>query len=635
MSTSSVSGLVSGIDWDTTIKQLMSIERRRSVLLENRVDENSTKLNLWAQIQSKVVSLQSSMEGMDQRSEFAVKSASSSDSGIVSVAASASAAEGAHTLEVLQLAKAHRIAAQGWSDKNSTGVGDSGGNLVLQVDGETITIADADLSSTTTLEELRNLINSSPDNDGLVTASILDDGSSSNRYRLVLTSDNTGVDNRIQIVSNPTNLNFSTSVIDNAETQTGWTGTAALTSGGTYNGTVNKNFTFTIAGSGAQTIGAADITVNWADSLGGGGSFVIPTGYGGEAITVAEGVQMSFGSGALTGGNKFSVDVFTPQLSAAQDASVKFDGIYMNKSSNTISDVLEGVTFDLHSAEPNTNVEISITNDTSAVEDKIQSFVTSYNSLVTDLSTFSSYDEKNKTAAPLLGDSFLGEVRSSLMNVAGLAMDGLPADAQINSLALIGIKSGANGTLSVDSTKLSDALENHFEDVVNLFTQSFVTQDSKIGFVAASEKTSSGEYALVASYDATGKLISATIDGNAATIDGGLIYGKKGTSAEGLVMNFISPGSGPGTTNTTIRFGKGVAGTLAAEAVKISDDESGPIHFATQSLTDSNETLNKQITDWDTRLAETETQLRRQYAKLESLISQMKNQSSSISAALG
>jgi flagellar hook-associated protein 2 len=629
-----VSGLVSGIDWDTTIKQLMQIERRRTTLLEDRRDENSTKLNLWAQIQTKVQSLQTSMEGMDQRSEFAVKSASSSDSSIVSIAASASAAVGAHTVEVLQLAKAHRIAAQGWADKNATGVGDSGGNFVIQIDDKTITIDDADLSSATTLEEMRNLINSDPENDGLITASIVDDGSGTNRYRLVLTADNTGVDNQIRITGNPTTLNFSTNVIDAAETQVGWSGSSALTSGGTYSGTVNKSFSFTIAGSGAQTVGSGDITVNWADSVGGTGSFVIPNGYAGTAINVAEGVQMTFGAGTLTGGDSFSVDAFTPTLSAAQDARIKFDGIYMNKSSNTISDVLEGVTLNLRKAEPNTNVELSVSNDTATVTSRVQNFVDSYNSLVTDLATFSAFDDTNKVAAPLLGDGFLSTVRARLTGVTSEAMQGLPNDARLNSLALVGIKSGNNGVLSIDSAKLSDALENHFDDVVGLFTQSFLTQDSKIGFVTANEKTTSGDYTLQVNYDAAGNVTGATINGKAATIDGGLIHGAKGTSAEGLVMSFTSPGSGAGTVNTTIRFGKGLAGTLSSEAIKINDTETGPIHYATQALNDSNDMLNKQIAAWDERLKATETDLRRQYARLESLISQMKNQSSSISAAL-
>jgi flagellar hook-associated protein 2 len=633
--TTSVSGLASGIDWESTIQQLMTIEARRKTLLQNRRDENSTKLSLWTEIQSKVSALQSAMEGMDQRSEFAVKSASSSDATLVAVSANASAAAGAHTVEVLQLAKAHRIAAQGWADKNATGVGDSGGNFVIQVNGKTITIADADLSSSTTLEQLCNLINSSPDNDNLVTASIVDDGSSTNQYRLVLASDSTGVDNRITISSNPTSLDFVGTKVDAAETQTGWTGTSAVSSSGTYAGTTNKSYSFTVAGSGSQTVGAADITLNWVDSLGHTGTTVIPTGYGGAPVAVAEGVQLSFAAGALTGGESFDVDVYTPQLTAAQDARVAVDGIYMNKASNSITDVLDGVTLNLNSAKPGTVVDLSIANDTESVKAKIQDFVDAYNTLMGETANFSSYDEKNKTAAPLLGDGFLSDVRASLSMVPSQILSGLPPNSIYDSLAVLGIKGGAQGQLTIDDAKLTDALENHFDDVVSLFTQTFTSDDPKVGFVTANEKTVAGKFALVVNYDNAGLITSATIDGHAAKIDGRLIHGAEGTSAEGLVMSFSPPVGTAGSLSTGVRYSPGAAGAIAAQAIKINDTTDGPIHFATDSINQTNESLDRQIAEWDDRLAQTEKDLRRQYANLETLISQMKNQSAQISGTLG
>jgi flagellar hook-associated protein 2 len=224
---------------------------------------------------------------------------------------------------------------------------------------------------------------------------------------------------------------------------------------------------------------------------------------------------------------------------------VKVDGIYMNKSSNTISDVLEGATLNLQSADPSTTVEVSIANDTTSVFNKIQSFVDSYNSLTTDLATFSAYDDTNKTAAPLLGDGFLSEVRSRLSTIVADSMSGLAGNARFNSLALVGIKSTTNNQLEIDSTTLSDALDDHFEDVVGLFTQSFASQDSKISLITSGDNTQAGEYALVVNYDASGVPSSATINGKAATVDGQLIYGAKGSATEGLVMAFTSPGSGP------------------------------------------------------------------------------------------
>lgn len=633
--TSMVSGLVSGMDWDTTIKQLMAIERRRADIYETRKETNQTKLSLWAQIQAKVASLRSTMEGVNQRSEFAVKSASSSDSDVVAVRASAAAAEGAHTVEVLQLATAHRMAAQGWADKNATGVGDSGGDFVIQIGDETITIADADLSASTTLEQLRNLINGSPDNNDLVTASILDDGSGSNSCRLVITSNATGSANEVAIVSNPTDLNFSTTSMDQAETESGWTGTSAITTSGTYSGTTNKAFSFTVAGTGSQTIGAADITVNWVDSLGNTGSFIIPSGYSGSSIAVAEGVELSFAAGDLTGGESFEVDVFHPQLAAAQNARVRIDGIYMQKSTNSITDALEGVTLDLLSASPGTVLDISITNDTAGVKSKIESFVNAYNALMGDLRSFSSYDEKNETAAPLLGDGFLSDIRSRLSGATLTRLNGLPSGALYDSLSVIGVRSSTGGLLAINHTELDRALDEHFEDVVNLFTETFSSTDGKIFYVSSNEKTAAGEYALVVDYDGSGNITSATINGQSAIVEGQLIRGAEGTSVEGLVLGFTYPGTGAGTVNATFRFSPGAAGALWAEATRIQDPDSGPIHYATEGINSTIESLNRQIEAWESRLDVIEERYRRQFTQLETLISQMRSQSNFLSSILG
>ncbi|MBI5058352.1 flagellar filament capping protein FliD [candidate division KSB1 bacterium] len=633
--TTTVTGISTGIDWETTIQQLMAIERRKTVLLEDRKSENSTKLNLWAQIQSKVMSLQSAAEKIDRRSEFAVKSASSSDSTTVGVSVDASAAPGAHSVEVLRLARAHRLAAQGWADKNSTGVGDSGGDFVISINGETITVADADLSSATTLEQLVNLINNDAENAGKVTASMLDDGSGSNRYRLVLSAAETGADNAISVTSNPTALDFSANRIDTAETETGWTGTSAITTAGTYSGTTNKTFTFTVAGSGTQTLGAADITLDWVDSTGATGSIVVPNGYSGSNITVAEGVQLSFAAGNLVAGQSFDVDVFSPELTAAQDAMVRIDGVYMNKASNTVDDVFTGVTFNLLAADAGNPVDVTIANDNAGVRAQIEDFVNAYNSVVGDLATFSRYDDKNEVAAPLLGDGFLSSIRQMLGSVAASAVTGLPDDSLYDSLAVAGIKTSTNGLLTIDSSKLDDALSDHFEDVADLFTKSFTTSDSRLFFVSDSERSLSGDYAIVANYDASGNLTSATINGQAATVDGNLITGVEGTAHEGLVIGWNRVSGAPGSASTTVRFGKGIAGEFAAHAIQILDSESGQIHFAQENLNDNIESLDRQIEAWDLRLAAVEQRLRDQFSRLETAMSKMQNQSSYISSVLG
>ncbi len=629
-----VSGLVSGIDWDSTIKQLMQIERRRVTLYEDRKSENETKLNLWAQIQGKIAGLQGAAQNLDRRSEFVVKSASSSDSSVVTVQASSSAARGSHSVEVLALAKAHSIASQGFDDKNSTGVGDSGGNLVIQVGDETITIADADLSSATTLDQLKNLINNSSDNDDLVNASILDDGTDSGRFRLVLTANQPGIDHRISFSSNPTTLNFTGKTIDDAETGVGWTGTSALTSGGTYTGTVSKSFVFTVVSGG--TVGTTNgMQIDWTDSAGNNGSFTVNSGDVGTPKTVAEGLTMTFAAGTLVAGDTFSTEVFVPTLTAAQDANVRIDGIFVTQSTNKIENFVEGVTLDLLAADVGNEVTISVGDDKEAMKGKIRGFVDAYNSVMQDISTYTSYDEENETAAPLLGDGFLSSIRSELTSIVSQQVGSLPTGNALSHLADVGILSSSRGLLTIDEDDLNDALDERFEEVVSLFSQSFEAVDNKIGLVTTNEKSMGGDYSLVVNYNASGIPTSATINGAAATIDGLLIRGVEGSDAEGIVLSFTSPGSGPGTVNTTFRLGKGITEMVATAAAQIGDDETGQIHFAQDNLETQNENLDRQIASWEKRLESIEEQLRRQYSVLETTLSKMRNQSNYLAGVLG
>jgi flagellar hook-associated protein 2 len=635
--TSQVTGIISGIDWETTISQLMAIQRRPVDILENRKSELQQKLSLWASLQGKISALQSACEAMDTRSEFEVKAASTSNSTLLGVTAQAGAEPGNHSVRVIQLARAHKVASQGWADKNSTGVGDAGGDLVLHVGDETITINDADLSSSTTLEQLRDLINSDSENEGLVTATIMNDGSGNNPYRLVLTSDSTGTENTISMTSNPTNLNFNTTSIDQVELGNGWSGSSTPAVGGSasYTGSANKTFTFTIQGSGSFTVGTDSMNIDWVDSEGNTGTINLPNGYSGSEIAVAEGVTLTFGAGTLEGGQTFDLDVFNPTLTNAQDARLQIDGVYMTKSSNTIDDVLAGVTLSLLSADPTETVDITVSNDTDAVKNKIQDFVNAYNALMGEVATDGAYDEKNKTAAPLLGDGYLGSVRNDFTSIIARQIAGLAGNALFSTLGDIGIRSGTNGQLSIDDLKLTDALGRSFDDVANLFCESFSSEDSKIFYQSRSEKTQGGTYAVSLTYDDNGNITAAQINGVDATIDDMFIVGAKGTPMEGLRLGFTYPGTGAGTVTTTVRLGLGAVAQIGSQAIVTTDPDTGELHFAEQGLNDSIDGIDSQIAMWDDRLTETEDQLRRQFTQLEVTLSQLQNQSSYLSSVLG
>jgi len=635
-------GLATGIDWESTIQQLLAIDSQPITLLENRRATLESQLSRWASIQGQLQSLQSSVQSLDSLAEFAAKSATTSNSTILGATASASALPGSYEIMVQQLARSHKIACQGWADSATTPIGDTGGDLVISIGSSTITIDDADIDASTTLADLADLINRDEDNDNLISATILNDGSSSNSYRLVLTSVATGQANPISVSSNPTSLNFSSSSIDNPEESSSWSGTshAAIGAGASYTGTDNKTFSFTVAGTAGShyTVGSADITVNWTDSAGTSGSFVIPAGYSGQEITVAEGVTLTFATGSgedLVAGDTWDVDVFNPTLQAAQDALIRVDGIYMSQSSNTVTDVIEGLTLELLSADAGTTVSVTVSNDTATVESQISDFVSSYNNLMATLSAATSFDEENEIASPLLGDSTVSSIRGTLQALVSSMVPGLPDNAMLQSLAEIGVTTGSGGMLSVDTADLQDALENDFEGVVNLFTESASSSESSVFFQSRTSATHAGSYTVEISYDLDGYITAATINGHAATIDGIFIIGADGTSEAGLQLGFDPPGSGPGTVTATVRLGLGVFASLGSQIADINDPYEGEIYFATDSLNTRIENMNNQIDVLQERLDQREEMYRRQFNNLEVALSQLQSQSQYLTSILG
>ncbi|MDI9279070.1 flagellar filament capping protein FliD [Pantoea sp. EABMAA-21] len=182
------------------------------------------------------------------------------------------------------------------------------------------------------------------------------------------------------------------------------------------------------------------------------------------------------------------------QISAAQNALMKIDGITVERSSNTISDAIEGITFELREVsekdpddpgqfKPET---LSVTADTSKVKSLIEEFINNYNSFLSTSASASTYkppeknsDEQNKQNGPLFSDGTLRRLNSQMKSAAGGNYG--ESSELYHSLASIGItvkfeelkpgedRTATLGTLSIDSKKLDAALKEHPKEVEALF----------------------------------------------------------------------------------------------------------------------------------------------------------------------
>jgi flagellar hook-associated protein 2 len=156
-----------------------------------------------------------------------------------------------------------------------------------------------------------------------------------------------------------------------------------------------------------------------------------------------------------------------PTYQDAAPAQLVVDGVNMTKTSNTITDAIQGVTLNLLTEGVTTNV--SVTNDTDAVTQEINDFVTAYNKVITLVNSESTYNTSTKTAGVLSGDMTVRTIQQQLRSLLTATVSG--TSGTFKTLAALGINSDSKtGTLSVDSTKLTDALTNHYSDVVDYFT---------------------------------------------------------------------------------------------------------------------------------------------------------------------
>ncbi|MRR50889.1 MAG: flagellar hook protein [Rhodocyclaceae bacterium] len=150
----------------------------------------------------------------------------------------------------------------------------------------------------------------------------------------------------------------------------------------------------------------------------------------------------------------------------AQDAQLTINGLTITRSSNTITDAIEGVTLNLVDAG---NTTLKVAKNTTAVVTAFDGFVKAFNAARTQISSLSGYNSETKRAAILTGDTAVRSVMARLNQLAFSQVTGI--DGGISSLSNIGITLQKDGTLSLDTATLTSALNDPTKDVKSLLTQ--------------------------------------------------------------------------------------------------------------------------------------------------------------------
>lgn len=153
------------------------------------------------------------------------------------------------------------------------------------------------------------------------------------------------------------------------------------------------------------------------------------------------------------------------QTQAADDAIFTVNNIEITRSSNTVSDVISGLTLGLSKLG---ETKVTVARDTSTTTAAINAFVKAYNDVVTTLGRVSAYDAEAKKASTLTGDSTVRNLEFQLSSLSGSVVGDISGNTA--RLSDIGISRQLDGTLKIDDAKLKAALNDPDRDVMGLFS---------------------------------------------------------------------------------------------------------------------------------------------------------------------
>jgi flagellar hook-associated protein 2 len=203
------------------------------------------------------------------------------------------------------------------------------------------------------------------------------------------------------------------------------------------------------------------------------------TGVTATLMTTSDGVRLLLSSTEGGSGNAItltgtgSLDTFATGFSVnstGTDAVVKIDGVTVTSATNTLTNVIDGVTLTLTSAKPGTVINFGVQADTAGAEDRLRKFVTEYNNYVSTSRRLRAFDASSNAAGPLIADSLVRNIEMALRRELTARTNSASPD--FDSVLAMGFSIGNDARLSINDARFKSAVSERIEDVVKVFTAS-------------------------------------------------------------------------------------------------------------------------------------------------------------------
>jgi flagellar hook-associated protein 2 len=524
---------------------------------------------------------------------LAQKLGSSSDTNVLSLtAATSSAIAGTHTVQVTNLATTSSGYLAEIANANDT----LAGSVTLQA-GSGAPLTFTLNSSNNTLAGLAATINAA---GAGINASVLTDTSGS---RLSLVSATSGALGNISVTSNSivatdsVALKYSgtagigttastgtlTALANNSDTLSGsmsiqvGTGTAQSIVVGAAPGSPAANTIYTGTASGYNTLTGLMDAINTNTSTLGVTASIVTNGSGKQSLSLLSNTVGS--TGTLTVNSSINDNTGTTSLIYASpvtgvNANLTVDGVTLSSASNTVANLIPGVTFQLLAPSATLSggglesVQVLIANDNGGVESTFNQMVSDYNSLISAVNTQEGNDVSGK-AEPLFGSPTLSLLQQQLLS--GLNMQSpngyLTAISTSNNTTLAGtisiqVGSGAAQSITVPTTSGNNTISG-LASAINT---------ANIG-VTASVVTHNGQSSLTLASQTAGSIGALTVNSSiVATSDMALKYsGAAGTSTTYSTGNLTAIANAGDTLSGSVIIEAGSGATTEFDISSLSD----------------------------------------------------------------
>ena len=532
--TSSISGLGAGIDLSGVVTQLMQVERAPEQAMNTARLASLARQTSWSTIGSKLTALQTAAAALDTTSAAASSTASSSDTAVLSATAgpgaqlgsfgvvvdnlataqqlrtgalstpgllvgagqavlsaglaplgatavtvSGTTPSGAHSVEVQTASQPARVYATAAPALSFTGGNDV---TVTLADGSsrTITLAGNYLSADALLADINAQLG------GVATAQLV-------AGQLELASRDEGSQATLSVTGSATAaLGLTTTTGTGSDAKVSLDGGPATVVSHLDGSTpVDLGNGVTLTSGGHLGLGKADVNVLRTDDtstvtdlvgmVNASGSpmsaSLVNTGDGSSApyrlVLTANG---SGTAGSVTLDTS-GINVLQPDQLAhvvdAVDAHLRVGGSTVTRSSNSISDLVPGVTLNLVHASDGagtpgaTPTTVAVTRDPAATATKVQAFVDAFNAALAEIKKDTAYDATTKKGQPLNGDPTARGITDNLLDkVLGATGTG----SAVKVLSQLGIQTTRDGALTFDSSAFQKAVQKDPDGAASLLS---------------------------------------------------------------------------------------------------------------------------------------------------------------------